>query len=190
MNLNSINIQQIILMSRMKLSFKDLLIRNLSIFTFSICAASLFFSHVLHQNLPWTAWIGASGCLAIKTLGEIAAYKKMKYQANKELTALAKYLNQEGIDVSRISLKKSIVAEKVPSQVIHDYGISAIKENVAVFKDRKENLMALKQVRSELVQQFREPTSEDIIDGNYVEIVRDSKQVEKILAKMRMRRNI
>jgi len=183
MNLNSIDIHQIILMSRKKLNLKNLLIKGLSVFTFLVCVASLFCNNILHQALPWTCWAGSGGCAIINMLSQVYTHAKIKHQANQQLTSLAKYLNQEGIDVSRLSLKKSIVAEKLPSQVMHEQGITNIMESITIFTDKNEQLKALRQVRSELVQEFRPITSGDIIDGNYVEIMEDSERVKSILEK-------
>ena len=116
-------------------------------------------------------------------LSQVYTHAKIKHQANQQLTSLAKYLNQEGIDVSRLNLKRALVAEKLPSQVMREQGITNIMESIMIFTDKNEQLKALRQVRSELVQEFRPITSGDVIDGDYVEIMEDSKQVKSILEK-------
>ncbi|MCI8544962.1 MAG: hypothetical protein HFH09_01890 [Bacilli bacterium] len=183
MNLNSIDIHQIILMSRKKLNLKNLLIKGLSVFTFLVCVAGLFCNNILHQVLPWTCWVGSGGCAVINVLSQVYTHAKIKHQANQQLTSLAKYLNQEGIDVSRLNLKRALVAEKLPSQVMREQGITNIVESITIFTDENEQLKALRQVRSELVQEFRPITSGDVIDVDYVEIMEDSKQVKSILEK-------
>lgn len=187
MNLNSIDIHKIILMSRKKLNFTNLLIRGLSAFTVFICVADLFFDIILHQTLPWACWIGACGGIVFKMATEIIGHQKIKHQANRQLTALATYLSQEGIDVKRLSLKKAIVAEKYPALAINDQSITKVTESVTIFKDRSEQLKALKQVRSELVREFRPLAAGDVVEGDYVEVIKDSKQVEKLLERIPIR---
>lgn len=188
MNLNSVDIHKIILMSRKKLNFWNLLIRGLSVFTCFICAAGLFCNNILHQTLPWTCWVGAGGITVLKIANEIIIHRKAKAFANQQLTTLAKYLNQEGIDVKRISLKKALVAEKFPRQVSDSHGITKVVESVTIFRDRSDQLKALKQVRSELVKEYRPLETGDVIEGDYVEIIEDRRQVEKILEQMPTRR--
>ncbi len=188
MNLNSININQVIDMSRRKLSIKKLLMQCLAFFTGVICASSLFCDFVCQISLPWSGWLAMAGCSAIYGASKVIAFHKAKRQANEQLTALAKHLSEEGIDVSRLSLKKARLGMKMPRFVLESYGEVCIIENVAVFEDRTQKLRALKQLRSEVVREFRKPTSEDVIDGNWTETITDSTEAEKFLVLMNMYR--
>ena len=172
MKLNDINIVDVIETSRKKLNWRKMLWNSAEAFCFSM-VSGIF----LKFNLLGYAFG------AILTLGTIDfcifhKFMKAKRKAKKQLDYLVKYLNENGIDVNKMSLQKAKVSAKISYNVRNIVPTSCTIENVAVFEDYQQQLKALRQLRHEIIIGLPEDAT---IDGDYTEIVEREEEAKQLL---------
>lgn len=183
MDLTQYKLEEIIENSKKQINVPLILFKNLKLFTIVLTVEALVLCPLTWSFINPVIYLWIVAILAPIKIGfNLVIPKLKKKRANQKLEEVVQILKQHGINTCKVKLKESDIVSRYLKCIINDDGEMKTSSHVVIFKDRNEQLKALRQTRAEMLS-FQFPFQRTIVGET--KIITDEETAKKLYFKQK-----
>lgn len=181
MDLTQYKLEELIGNSKKKINVPLILYKNLKLFTIVLVIEALVLCPLTLNFINPSIYLWIVAVLApIKTSFNLILPRLKKKRANQKLEEVVQILKQHGIHTCKMKLKHAKVASQYLKCIVNDNGAMMTSKHVIMFKNRSDQLNALKQIRAEF-QTLSYPFRSTIVGETQI-VTEEKKAIQLYLA--------